>query len=958
MAARNFKFVSPGVFIEEIDNSQIPKLPARMGPLIIGRAEKGPGMRPVVCESFSEFVEIFGDPIPGGQGGDVWRTGNYTAPAYATYAAQAWLKNNSPITFVRLLGVEHENKTAGVGNAGWKQNNIVATKAGGAYGLFLWDRYTTSTADSADMTASLAAVFYTKNDTALVISGGNNTTDQFEDGTYLSGQGLLCGTGSDSDWVMIVKGANGDKGQEVVNFNFNRTSDKYIRKVFNTNPTLTNTTITSAGTRGYWLGETFDTFIDAFGGTVSYAAILGLASQDGNYDYSDWNFEMQAAETGYFFGQDLGTASDFIAERSQNLFKLVALDSGEWLQRNLKVSIMDIKPSTNDFDDYGTFTVAIRRLDDTDNAPSYIERFSNCSLNPNSPSYIGRKIGDTKTTWDETNKRYKYTGNYKNVSKYVRVELDNNVAEGVADPRLLPVGVYGPSRLNSGNDPYASTKTSFSGDDAFFFAKSEADIASGSSAALITGSSHQLGGGPTSTGETKFNFPRLPLRNLSSDGDIGNPQMAFWGVDTTRSGSNRLDESVKDIVRIGSANNANPGKAGSNYLQNSFVFTLDDIVAVNADSAGVIQKAQYVSGSRAGNYSLSAHSGGIGAVLETSKFNRFTTVFAGGFDGLDVREREPFRNTKLDGGAAITNYAFNTVKRAIDLCADAEVVEYNLATIPGVTNTGLTDRLIKTCEDRGDALAIIDLPNDYVPDTEGTSAESSRLPDVESTVTSLRNRGLNSSYGCAYFPWVQARDTLTNTLIWMPPSVAALGTMAFSERREELWFAPAGFTRGGLTEGAAGIPIVNTRMQLSSRDRDRLYDANINPIATFPAEGIVVFGQKTLQVTPSALDRINVRRLLIFLKKEVSRIAATTLFEQNVLSTWNDFSIRVEQLLNDVKSGLGLTDFKVVLDETTTTPELVDRNILYAKVFLKPARAIEFIALDFVITDTGASFED
>tara|TARA_Y100000296_G_C5014038_1_gene176563 strand:- start:151 stop:594 length:444 start_codon:yes stop_codon:yes gene_type:complete len=147
-------------------------------------------------------------------------------------------------------------------------------------------------------------------------------------------------------------------------------------------------------------------------------------------------------------------------------------------------------------------------------------------------------------------------------------------------------------------------------------------------------------------------------------------------------------------------------------------------------------------------------------------------------------------------------------------------------------------------------------------------------------------------------------------------------------------------------------------MQLSSRDRDRLYDANINPIATFPAEGIVVFGQKTLQVTPSALDRINVRRLLIFLKKEVSRIAATTLFEQNVLSTWNDFSIRVEQLLNDVKSGLGLTDFKVVLDETTTTPELVDRNILYAKVFLKPARAIEFIALDFVITDTGASFED
>ena len=119
-----------------------------------------------------------------------------------------------------------------------------------------------------------------------------------------------------------------------------------------------------------------------------------------------------------------------------------------------------------------------------------------------------------------------------------------------------------------------------------------------------------------------------------------------------------------------------------------------------------------------------------------------------------------------------------------------------------------------------------------------------------------------------------------------------------------------------------------------------------------------MFGQKTLQVTPSALDRVNVRRLLIHLKKEVSRIAATTLFEQNVQSTWNRFAGEVEVFLNDVKSGLGLTDFRVVLDETTTTPELVDRNILYAKVFLKPARAIEFIALDFVITDTGASFAD
>jgi phage tail sheath protein FI len=185
-----------------------------------------------------------------------------------------------------------------------------------------------------------------------------------------------------------------------------------------------------------------------------------------------------------------------------------------------------------------------------------------------------------------------------------------------------------------------------------------------------------------------------------------------------------------------------------------------------------------------------------------------------------------------------------------------------------------------------------------------------------------------------------------------------MGTFSSSQARSELWFAPAGFTRGGLTEGSAGIPVIGVRERLTAKKRDKLYEANINPIAKFPAEGIVVFGQKTLQTTRSALDRINVRRLMIFVKKEISRIAATTLFEQNVRETWNGFIGRAEPFLRSVKARLGLTDFKIILDETTTTPDLVDRNIMYAKIFLKPARAIEFIAIDFVITDSGASFED
>jgi phage tail sheath protein FI len=185
-----------------------------------------------------------------------------------------------------------------------------------------------------------------------------------------------------------------------------------------------------------------------------------------------------------------------------------------------------------------------------------------------------------------------------------------------------------------------------------------------------------------------------------------------------------------------------------------------------------------------------------------------------------------------------------------------------------------------------------------------------------------------------------------------------MGVLASSERKSHLWFAPAGFNRGGLSEGAAGIPIVGVTTKLTSRERDTLYDARINPIASFPSTGIVVFGQKTLQERQSALDRINVRRLVIFLKKEISRISSTILFEQNVQATWNRFKGLVEPFLATVRTNFGISDYRLILDESTTTPDLVDQNILYAKIMVKPARAIEFIAIDFVVASTGASFDD
>ena len=217
---------------------------------------------------------------------------------------------------------------------------------------------------------------------------------------------------------------------------------------------------------------------------------------------------------------------------------------------------------------------------------------------------------------------------------------------------------------------------------------------------------------------------------------------------------------------------------------------------------------------------------------------------------------------------------------------------------------------------------------------------------------------MNTSYGCTYYPWVKILDSDSGQPLWVPPSVVALGTMASSQENSEVWFAPAGFNRGGLSLGSSGLDVVAVRDKLTAKQRDSLYERSVNPIASFPSEGIVIFGQKTLQALPSALDRINVRRLVIFLKKRISIIASGLLFEPNVKDTWDRFRIPATALLESVKTGNGISDFRLVLDETTTTAEEIDRNMMYAKLFIKPVYAIEFIGIDFVITNTGASFDD
>lgn len=1029
MSVKKFKFVSPGIQINEIDRSKLPDVPEEIGPVVVGRAEKGPAGTPIKVRSYSEFVEIFGDPVAGVQrDSDVWREGNYTSPTYAPYAAKAWLRNNTPLTFIRLLGEEHPQSTT-TGKAGWAmgdlgsfhQGNAADTESagGGAYGLFLFnssslvlnDQAVTQMAHLEDgpMTGTLAAIWYCDSDTSIVLSGAYEPYSGSSSPVTAS-QTILIGTGSDASFTTLVSTTTnlysasaeclaGTTNLDNVTkhaFNFDPTSDKYIRKVFNTSPIKTNSTVTTT-TEGYFLGESFDRAIaDLASGSSESTSniwggmIVGLKSRNDAYQGSSFKFGKQNSYTGWFISQDMGNPDQYAPLSQDKLFRLVTLEQGEWVQNNLKISIEDIKYPTNKYEKYGTFSITLRRLGDKDRSPEVVEKYTGLNLNPNSPKYVKRAIGDRYYEWDQEEVRYRQYGDYPNLSKYVRVEVAEGIENGELDAALLPFGVYGPhklidaltvssskpdidlhaSGLGSTTDGIDHTSNDGGLSDYHFLAFDEevpfpswsgqlfqAYYAVGTDATNEVASSDMH---PSAHITASFLFPKLPLRQNARQQDVSDGKAAYWGVDTMRSASNIFNESVKDYLRV-LPGNVDAARDGSLYTETSWIFSLDDVMEDGEEIAS------YESGSRADGESITAVSGAKYLVNDL-KYNKFTTCFAGGFDGLDITESDPFRNTRLDDSNDTdpekNNYAYHSVKRAVDSLKDPEMLEFNIATMPGITNTKLTKELIDNCEERADALAIIDLDNTdrsaYQPAAESTDTEKTRVNDqnINTLVTNLDSREINSSYACTYYPWIQIRDANTEAVLKVPPSVAALGTMSFSQAQQALWFAPAGFTRGGLSNGTAGIDILGVTHKLTSKDRDKLYEANINPIASFPAEGLVIFGQKTLQVTPSALDRINVRRLLIFLKKEVSRIAATTLFEQNVRSTWLGFSSRVKSFLSGVKSQVGLVDYKVVLDETTTTPEMIDRNIMYAKIFIKPARAIEFIALDFIITDSGASFED
>ena len=292
--------------------------------------------------------------------------------------------------------------------------------------------------------------------------------------------------------------------------------------------------------------------------------------------------------------------------------------------------------------------------------------------------------------------------------------------------------------------------------------------------------------------------------------------------------------------------------------------------------------------------------------------------------------------------SSIQGLSANDYTSSISLLANKDAYKYNLLTAPGLiadsTNyplhTNAVNLLLNTVQDRGDSMTILDL----------VGYGSNITPVTINSIT------YNTSYAAAYWPWVKTVDPNTGNQVWVPASVMIPGIYAFNDKIAAPWFAPAGINRGVLSN------VIQAERYLTQGNRDTLYESNVNSIATFPNTGVVVFGQKTLQKKKSALDRVNVRRLLIELKNYISQIADSLVFEQNNLITRNNFLSQVNPYLSSIQQQQGLTDFRVIMDESNNTPNVVDNNQLVGQIYLQPTKTVEFIVLDFNILPTGATF--
>jgi phage tail sheath protein FI len=541
--------------------------------------------------------------------------------------------------------------------------------------------------------------------------------------------------------------------------------------------------------------------------------------------------------------------SQLISGQRTNILQFFTLGAGEATNTKVKVQISAIKPAgIVQGSDYGLFTITVRAFDDLNKRKVAYETYSGVTLDPASPNYVLRVIGNRSKSIDTNGKVTEY-GDFPNVSKYIRCWNENDTDWVAAEE--IPV-----SAVPFGHAPYK------------LFVSASALDTSIPTATFVTASS-TVAGGIDLDNNTDNKIYMKPIPTGATTGSN-----AAFGLDASNGGNLSLTGSVSTDVA----------------------------------------KRQFVV----------AFQGGFNGMNPTTTINKGTDITAANAQGFDL-------STATSSGTT----AYMT---QINALANADEYDVNLIVAPGLIrslHSTVVDDLLEMVENRGDAFYIMDATEQ----------------DADISAVTAQAQAVDSNYAAIYYPWVKAVNTNTNKLMAVPPSVLLPAVYAANDRITAEWYAPAGLNRGGL---AGAVSVLN---KLTQNDRDTLYEAKVNPIAQFPGQGIVAFGQKTLQDKQSALDRINVRRLLLTVRKYIASASRYLVFEQNTSETRQRFLNIVNPYLEGIQQRQGLYAFRVQMDETLNTPDVIDRNILKGAIFLQPTKTAEFIVIDFNILPTGATFE-
>jgi phage tail sheath protein FI len=796
-------------------------------------------------------------------------------------------------------------------------------------------------------------------------------------------------------FVMLLNGHKGTDASNpnVITASFDMSSGMYFADVFNSDPFK----IEQAG---HLLYTTYD--IHSAVAVVTGAGILNVGAFDGagGIVYEEAGFlttgslsrnttsayipNYESFEERYQTAVSPSVISQKFGGEAYSLFKVWATDDGSMPRSSygqpgqVKISIENISPSNTDANPYGSFDVLVRDLYDTDEEKKIIERYNGVNLDTSSTRYIGRAIGDQRTyfDWDQTSRSQKLVteGDFPVVSNYVRVQVSDALKAGEVPGTALPLGFRGPSHIiTSGSNPLTTVWNHVSASSAehndtpdwegtqlnsssFDILKRTTEMPIPYRETIAVGESAVKKVNPVLTWGVKSNLTIDPLQPNKSTGF----DRSIWSFTRFFPSFNPTNFNFMEGDNPGKADVAGTVRDCDAFNNNKF--TLEN-VSVRTGSDGRADPLEWSSASYARDAKIS-----IDVAAKTRAFTitdlktvsnrnyaKFTFFLQGGFNGVNIFDEDKSKllsvaaKREIDDETAQGGTAGPTVssyRKAIDIMGTKSDVDIKLLAIPGIRHSSVTDYAIDSVESRFDAMYIMDIEERDTVNTVVTSSGDQQI-SVQNTVSDFKNRALNSSFAAAYFPDVVMTDPMKLTNVRTPPSVSVLGAFALNDVIGHPWFAPAGFTRGTLSRG------LFASVDLNKTNLDDLYEADINPITDFPGTGLMVFGQKTLLATQSALDRVNVRRLLIEIRRRVRAIANTLLFEPNRTETLDKFSSLVNPVLQSIQDQSGLDRFKVIIDSSTTTQADIENNTIRGKIYVQPTRTAEFISLDFVVTNAG-----